>query len=357
MLGTLQYMAPEQLEGKEVDSRTDIFAFGALVYEMATGQKAFQGDSQASLIGAILKDEPAPVSTIQPMTPAALDYVVKTCLAKAPDDRWQGAGDLGRLVKGIVEGGLQPSVAVPVSPAPHTAGWRRAVIASLATLVVGGIIVGLAVWSLMRSPAPRLERFAISPPPPLALGISAGRRDIAISPDGTRAVYTATGGNPLQLHVRAVGELVATPLRVPGASPYNPFVSPDSAWVGFFDFTGNILKKVSILGGPAVTICSVGANFLGASWGEEDTIIFGNETPSGLWRVSSNGGEPEELTTADAERGRVNHGWPHILPGGRAVLFTILTDGPIDNAQIAVLNLGLSGFPNKTRGSSGVCRG
>ena len=125
ILGTLQYMAPEQLEGKEADHRTDIFAFGAVVYEIATGQRAFAGDSQASLISAIMSGDPQPMSTLQAMTPPALDYVVKTCLAKAPDERWQSAGDVGRQVRGIIEGGSQPGIAAPVATEPERSSWRR----------------------------------------------------------------------------------------------------------------------------------------------------------------------------------------------------------------------------------------
>ena len=304
--------------------------------EAAGGLTAMPTQS-AGLTAAIMHVDPPPISTLQAMAPPALDDTVKTCLAKDPEDRWQSAGDLGRQLK-IIQGASQPSVAVPVVPAAQRASWRQAMPWMLATLVVGSLITGLAVWSLTRSPTPRLERFAVPPPAPLTVAVSFANRSIAISPDGTRVVYTATGGNPLQLDVRAVEELAATPLEISNAQVFGPFVSPDSAWVGFFDNRGDILKKVSILGGPAVTICSLGSNLRGASWGEEDTIIFGTQTPSGLWRVSSNGGEPEELTTPDEEQGQANHAWPHILPGGRAVLFTILTGGSIDSAQIALLD-------------------
>ncbi len=137
ILGTLQYMAPEQLEGKEADARTDIFAFGATVYEMATGQRAFTGESQASLIAAILEHEPVPMSTLQTMTPARLDEIVKTCLAKDPDDRWQTAGDVGRQVKWIIESGSHAGVEVPLAiAAPQRASWRQGIPLAVATLVV-----------------------------------------------------------------------------------------------------------------------------------------------------------------------------------------------------------------------------
>ena len=166
--------------------------------------------------------------------------------------------------------------------------------------------------------------------------MSNSRRDIAISPDGTRVVYLADG-EAQQLHVRVVESLTATPLEGLGI-PNSPFVSPNSGWVWFNDQSDGTLKRVSIRGGPPVTICSVGA-LRGASWGPDDTIVFGTNLSSGLWRVSANGGEPEEVTTPDVEQREVNHGWPHVLPGGRAVLFTIVTAEAIETAQIALLDL------------------
>ena len=352
ILGTLQYMAPEQLEGTEADARTDIFAFGAVVYEMATGKKAFEGKSQASLIAAILEREPPPISVLQPVSPPALDQIVKTCLAKNPDDRWQTAGDVGRQVKWIIQGGSQPSVAVPAVPAARQgAGWRPALPWMLGTLLLGGTIIGVAVWSLTRPeavpPAPtmRFDITSSTQPPALALTHS----DVAISPDGLHVVYlSGPRRNESVLMVRSLGELTGRPLEAT-ASPLasGPFISPDSEWVGFYDFSARTLRRVSMLGGPAIAIGDlpggVQRNLRGASWGADDTIVFGSSDPSGLWRIPAGGGEPEALTTPKAELGEVNHVWPEILPGGEAVLFTILPAGDaIETAQIAVLNLATS---------------
>src|SRR6266849_3463904 len=154
ILGTLQYMAPEQLEAKEVDARTDLFAFGAFVYEMATGRKAFEGKTQASVIGAILKDDPPPISSLQPMTPPALDRAIKICLAKEPDGRWQAASDLTRELKWVAESGSQVPSA-PTGPAKSIhALWRRALFLSVGTLLLVAVVTGLAVWNLKPSPAP-----------------------------------------------------------------------------------------------------------------------------------------------------------------------------------------------------------
>ena len=282
---------------------------------------------------------PPAMSTLQSMTPPALDHVVTTCLAKTPDDRWQSAGDVGRQLTWITGGGSQPSVSTDVAAVPLALPrpvWRRT-LPVFAGAVAASIVTGVMMSSLMRSPVPQLRRFAIPPPAPETVVPGVGLPDIAISPDGSRVVYLATLDNRSSLYVRALDELVATPLHgldLGGA----PFISPDSAWVGFYDGAENTLKKIPILGGPSITIGGlVGEILLGASWGADDTIIFGTINASGLWRVSSNGGEPEELTPPDADQ--ANHIWPHILPGGRAVLFTILTGRALESAQIAVLDL------------------
>ena len=251
ILGTLQYMAPEQLEGKEADARTDIFAFGALVYEMATGQKAFSGDSQASLIAAILEHEPVAMSTLQTMTPPALDYVVKTCLAKDPDERWQSAGDVGRQVKGIIEGGSQPSGSVPVAT-PQPARWRPTLGVAVAVSVVVAVITGLAVWSLVRPASGLVVRSVISPAPEAPLKIASNSGDVAISPDGRRVAYIAVGDGEEYLQIKRLDQLTATTLAT-GQLLLVPFFSPDGEWIGYWDFFEGF-KKVSVDGGLVVPI-------------------------------------------------------------------------------------------------------
>ena len=342
ILGTLQYMAPEQVEGKNADHRTDIFAFGALLYEMATGQRAFSGDSQASLIGAILKDDPPPMSTAQPVTPTRLDEIVQTCLAKDPDDRWQSAGDIGRQVTGIIASGALAG-GLPTS---HRSNLRVALPWTLAALAMGAAVASVLVSNATRSPEPLVRRFAIPPPASETAAVSSGLSDITISPDGGRVVYTASGDNPFELYVRPLDELVATRLEGPDGRVLGPFISPDNAWVGFYRNDDNTLNKVSILGGPPTLISELGTIMHGASWGADGTIFFGTISSSGLWRVSSDGGQPDPVTTLDASGGHVNHAWPHILPGGRAVLFTILTEG------------GVGKLPNRGAGAGdGHCEG
>ena len=255
ILGTFQYMAPEQLEGKEADSRTDIFAFGAVLYEMITGKRAFEGKSQASLISAIMKDEPPAMSTLQTMTPPLLDHVVRTCLAKEPDTRWQSAGDVERELNWIAEVGSDVGVSMPVAAASKPANLRLLVGTAVAAALLLTGIVAVAVWNLKPEPARPLVRFVATTPsfPP---SVNSFDVDLAITPDGTRIVYAAILDGQRQLVVRAMDQLEATPLAGLGNLPRGPFISPDGNWVGYFD-QASALRKVSIFGGPPVTLCDL----------------------------------------------------------------------------------------------------
>jgi len=350
ILGTFQYMAPEQLEGRDADARTDIFACGAVLHEMLTGRPAFQGQSQASLIGAILKDDPPPVSAIQPRAPYALDRLVRKCLAKDADARWQSARDLLDELKWIAEAGDQLS-AVPV-PAATTAGalgrWRRVAIVTAAMLLLTVLTASLT-WLLTRPASPRLSRLTIMPPRAAPLSIDGVVRDLAITPDGTRLIYV--GANGTQLFARALDAL--EPVAIYKGAPRSPFVSPDGQWVGFFE--GNItLKKVAVTGGPAVTVASMDSTPRGATWLSDDTIVFATvNVTTGLQRVSAAGGTPSVMTKPDPNQGELDHLSPEALPGGRFVLFTISArTGGLDAAQVAVLDLQTSTQKVAVRGGS-----
>ncbi|MFN2386808.1 MAG: protein kinase, partial [Thermoanaerobaculia bacterium] len=341
-LGTFQYMAPEQLEGREADARTDIFALGSVLYEMATGEKAFSGSSQASLIGAILKDEPKTISTIQPMAPPALNRVVRTCLAKDPDDRWQTAHDVMLQLKWIAEGGSQAGLPAPVVV-------RRRIHERLggATvgLLLGALAGGLGVWwwlARARSTAPaRPVHLSVVFPPEAPLALY-GVHSLALSPDGTRLVYTAERAGTTQLYLRSLDQFEVVPIReTEGASI--PFFSPDSQWLGFF--AGNKLKKVSLEGGAPQPICDA-TEVRGASWGADDTIVFGTGT-SGLRSVSASGGTPRILSTPDVKQGEVQHYWPEILPGGEAAVFANVADVN----RVALVSLKTGKRRNLTEGS------
>jgi Tol biopolymer transport system component len=314
ILGTLQYMAPEQLEGKEADTRTDIFAFGAVVYEMATGKKAFEGKSQASVIARILDSDPPPISSLQPMTPPQLDRVVRKCLAKEPEERWQAASDVCDELKWIAESGAQ-ATSLPAAPVKGLRALiRRPPFVGLVALLLGLAIAGVATWNLKpRAPRPVFRLSMTLPTDTQLAGLD--QPAVAVSPDGSQLAYVASRGGSQQIYLRAMNSLNSRPVPdTEGA--VNPFFSPDGQWLGFF--ADGRLKKVSINGGPAITICDAPLA-AGASWTSHGTILLG-ATGLGLEQVSDAGGTPQALT--HLEKGETDHGWPEFLPGGKAVLFT-----------------------------------
>ena len=336
ILGTLQYMAPEQLEAKEADSRTDIFAFGAVVYEMATGKKAFEGQSQASLIAAIMGQDPRPISDLQPMTPQLLDWVVKRCLAKEPDERWQTAADLMAGFRMSVEGSSQAGIATLTDA--QNRNRERLAWGLVAALLVGIItLFTLGTLSPLPSPeTPPVSRLVMTLSPNQELqGLN--RPSFALSTDGAYLVYVAdTGGRVRQLYLRSIDSLESRPIAgTEGA--VSPFFSPDSQWVGFF--AAGELKKVSISGGAPVTICAAPSLFGGASWGPDDTIIYAPVSRLGLLRVPAAGGTPQVLTTLDSTKEEISHRWPHVLPGGKAVLFNVAGGPNWDQWPIVIQSL------------------
>jgi Tol biopolymer transport system component len=313
ILGTYQYMAPEQLEGAEVDARTDIYAFGAVLYEMATGRRAFQGSSPASLIGAIMHSKPQPASTIQPMTPPALDRVIETCLAKDPDARWQTAHDVKLQLEWIAEGGSQVGLPAPVTArrkSRERLAWAVAALAATAAVALG---VGFA----MRAPAaPRQFRFEIAAPEGMAL-VDSPR----ISPDGRLIAFRATdAGGKTAIWLRSLDNLEARPLAgTDNAQEGRPIWSPDSRRIAFF--VGGKLKKVSVEGGPAQTICDAPTGADG-SWGAAGQILYDGGGGDPIRAVAEGGGSPRDVITATSSGGGANSvGWPEFLPDGERFVF------------------------------------
>ena len=326
ILGTFQYMAPEQLEGHEADARSDIFAFGCVLFEMVTGRKAFQGRTQVSLIGAILKDDPPPVSTVQALSPAMFDFVVRRCLAKDPDRRWQTAADLLGQLEWIAQG--DNASAVPMST--HAPVGRRGVLVAVGAAVVAAIVAGAAAWLLKPTPAPpaTITRFQIPLPPDESFSRT-GRHFVAVSPDGTKVVYVANQ----QLNLRPMDQLEATAIRGTNLDPSEPFFSPDGQWIGFW--ASNQLRKIAITGGAPVKICDAG-NPWGATW-TGDRILLG-QGGQGIMEVPANGGTPRTIVSVDGSSGELAHG-PHLLPDGDSLLFTLAKGQQWDTARAVVQSL------------------
>ena len=267
IVGTFQYMSPEQVQGKEVDCRSDIFAFGAILYEMVTGKRAFEGKTTASTIAAILASEPQPIAAIQPMLPPALEHVIKICLAKDPDDRFQTVHDLKLQLEWIAEVGSQAGVPPPVAAyrkLRQRAAWAAAGIFALTT-------VALTMVFLHHAPAPPQTMHLRS-----EIGADAGLNtelgtSVILSPDSTRMAFVANGSDQqLRLYVRSLDQLSATALSGT-ENAQNPFFSPDGQWLGFF--ADGKLKKISVQGIAAVNICDA-VSGRGGSWGEDGTIVF-----------------------------------------------------------------------------------
>jgi len=316
LLGTLQYMAPEQLEGKEADARTDIFAFGAVLYEMATGRKAFSGRSQASLISAIMREEPAAISALQSMSPPALDRVVKTCLAKDPEDRWQTAHDVELQLKWIAEGGSQ--VGLPVAVVSRRKSRERLVWITITMLLALAAAFPWAIRSIGRAPADaRPMRFVVSPPEKASFTADpppAGR----VSPDGHHIAFVASSGAGPQLWVRALDSLTAQPLPGTEGASY-PFWSPDSRFIAFF--ADGRLKKIELSGKSPQILCDA-LEGVGGAWNREGTIVFSRSfSGEPLYRVPASGGAPAPVTRLDSSRREDSHRWPYFLPDGRHFLY------------------------------------
>ncbi len=331
IVGTVQYMAPERLEGKPADARSDIFSFGAVVYEMATGRRAFQGSSGMALIAAIVETGPEPIAALRPELPPTLDHLVRLCLAKDPDERWQNAQDLKHELVWIQDAGLVGTQLVSLK-GRAVRNWMWL---GLAVVLAGAFAAG-AFWLSPRkeSASYGLVQFAITLPANESLHEYVSS-SVAASPDGTLIAYAVNRSGDRGIYVRSL-DSITTKWLVGTDRASNPFFSPDGRWLGFE--AGSVLKKISLGGGAPQVICDV-PYFGGASWAPDDTIIFVPVFTSGLWKISATGGKSMRLTSPDAKQGEVAHLWPEVLPGGKEVLFTVLRKGSFDEASIAILSL------------------
>jgi Tol biopolymer transport system component len=308
ILGTFQYMAPEQVQGREADARTDLFALGAVLYEMITGNRAFAGKSQISVMSAILEKDPEPVSAVQPLVPPALDHVIQRALAKDPNDRWQTARDLMQELKWSAEKAAPPSGALP------TAAPARRSREVLAWLISGALLVVLiagAVW--WRNSKPPAETMYFPAPLPFPA------TDVAVAPNGhTIAIvgYQESARKNV-IWIYELGSQGARSLAGTEGASY-PFWSADGRSLAFF--ADAQLKKLEVSGGPVQTICDAPSG-RGGTWNKDGVIILAPSSNVGLYRVPASGGTPTQISNWDKSRGEDSHRWPVFLPDGKHYLY------------------------------------
>jgi serine/threonine protein kinase len=323
IVGTFQYMSPEQLEGKETDARSDLWAFGCVLYEMATGRRAFEGKSQASLIGAIMHAEPTPVSQIAPLAPPELDRLVRACLVKDPADRLQSAHDAKLQLAWLADGARSSqfsgaATAVPHVTAPKRARWPLIVIGALG----GAAVLALAMMLIPHGGASDTtqgvpQRYALGSAP-----LDASSTPV-ISPDGSYVVISGNDNGTRRLYRRSISSYDLT--AIAGTEEAKaPFFSPDGAWIGFC--TQSAIKKIPVAGGVAQTIV-LEPQVDSADWGRDDMIYFcpreGGSGITALARVPVTGGTPVIVAELDTTVAEAEAWLPEILPDGKSVLISV----------------------------------
>jgi eukaryotic-like serine/threonine-protein kinase len=330
VLGTAPYMSPEQARGQEADRRGDIWAFGCVLYEMLAGKRAFEGATFSETVASVLDREPD-WQALPQETPAAAHRLLRRCLQKEKDRRLRDIGDARLELEELLAG-----------PAPNEEFRREPRRLALwpAIALLFALLFGFVSWAVQRSPSVRREviRLSVNAPRESELSILLlSPTGLLLSPTGERIVYDSPSGLVVRELDKPEGRVI------PGTkdAAYRPFFSPDGKWLGFNDRADGTLKKVSLTGGAPLTVCKGVTQSHGATWGPDDTIVFTPDNYSGLWQVPAAGGEPRPLTKPDRDRGEKSHRWPHYLPGGKAVLFTVGTSRLTkwDDAKIEALVL------------------
>jgi|CZKD01.1.fsa_nt_gi Tol biopolymer transport system component len=330
IMGTFQYMSPEQTEGKDADARSDIFAMGTLLYEMVTGKRAFTGKSQASVVAAILASEPPPVSTVQPMTPPALAQVVKTCLAKDPEERFQTVHDLKLQLKWIAEASASQLAAPAQVRARRVVQKRTLMIAAAVGWILAAAALAIFFYTRVQLEDARRPMTAswLAPTDKEFSAVAASAP--ALSPDGSKLAFLTGGTRDLELWVRDVTTGTARKLEGIEQASF-PFWSPDGKFIGFF--SAGKLKKVALSGGPVQILCDAPEG-RGASWSQRGVIIFTPNIFEAIYKVSEGGGTPERITEAPP-------GWthrnPYFLPDGDHFLFVARNTGAATQAPASAL--------------------
>lgn len=317
IVGTFQYMAPEQLEGRDADPRSDLFALGCVLYEVAAGKRPFEGKTQASVAAAILATEPPPISSVQPLTPPAFERVVKVCMAKDPEERWQTAHDVRLQLKWIAEGGSQAGVAAPVAAHRKHREWTAWIIA--AVFLLAAIAAGSAYWITVSAPKP-VVRTAILLPDKANFTMMGRNGAPAISPDGTKIAFVAMRDGQKAIWLRDLSSSEAKP--IPGTEDgYAPFWSPDGRYLAYFG--QQKLKKIAINGGAPEVLCDA-EDARGGTWGSKNVILFTPTRFSPIYAVPGSGGTPVPVTNLGQT---LSHRWPHFLPDGDHFLFVSTPTG------------------------------
>ena len=311
VVGTPQYMAPEQIEGKEVDARSDIFAFGCVLYELLTGHRAFEGKSASSIMASVLATNPKPIAELVPLTPPALERIVQRCLAKDPEDRWQTARDVAAELQWVSQGGSRvglPAIVTVKRRVREGIAWAACGVALLAS-------AGFAVAWAKRAPEPlSIIRFAVPTPE----GFS-NPTTPEVSPDGRKVVFAAGDSEgKRQIWIRTLDTLEPRPLT-DAETNTRPFSAPDSRSIAFV--IGGKLKKQDIAGGPPQTICDAPTGSDG-TWSADGVILFDGRSNDPILRVPAAGGVAKPEVADDPKNGTATPGWPMFLPDGRHFLFT-----------------------------------
>jgi serine/threonine protein kinase/Tol biopolymer transport system component len=320
IVGTFQYMSPEQVEGRELDGRSDIFSLGAVLCEMVTGQRAFEGKSRLSVASAILEKEPAPITTIKPLAPTALDHTIRTCLAKDPNDRWQTARDLSHELKWIGEAGSQSGA--PVAPGRGSRIVRERIAWATAAILLSALAAVSAIAFHLKkdaSPSAMVVRAMIPPP---ADSQFPSPLIPALSPDGRQVVVTVRDNQGKRaLWLRSLNDAGEGKI-LPGTDGGNlPFWSPDNRSIGFF--AGGKLKRIDVEGNLVQALADVGTTARGGAWSPDGIIVYAPDQFTSLYQIPASGGTPRQLTELNKSHQEQTHRWPVFLPDGKHFLFFV----------------------------------
>jgi serine/threonine protein kinase/Tol biopolymer transport system component len=340
LVGTVPYMAPEQLEGKPADRRSDIFSFGVMLFEMATGRRPFSGETPVATLTSILRDEAPLAGKLNPAVPNEVSRIINRCLTKDPDRRVQSAADLRNQLDDLwhmLESGAWVPAAFrhDAKSVPRVSKSRERISWMVAMLLV---VIGLTTLYFGRPSTPQgspaVARLTVALPAGVELA-TLELPAVALSPSGTQLAYAGISEGIQRLYLRSLDGLDSK--VIPGTEgAFTPFFSPDGQWIGFF--TVGKLKKVPVGGGPVEILCDATRGF-GGSWGPDNNVYFVPRGISGLWKVSASGGTPTEVTRLDQSHGEISHRWPQLLPGGKAVLFTVWTGPGFDEQRIEAQSL------------------